>query len=104
MSNPNMAYHLTMTLDGWFNSRMESVYSWNIIFPSRKVILLRADNLSEVSHTGKICQVHDACLQHHNGFCDGASTCTKPHQASASTGHLFQSQSSAFGFSQEACP
>lgn len=53
MSNPNMAYHLTLTLDGWSNSRMESVYSWNIIFPSRKVILLRADNLSEVSHTGE---------------------------------------------------
>ncbi|KAL0022721.1 hypothetical protein WJX77_006521 [Trebouxia sp. C0004] len=51
-----------------------------------------------------VIEVHDACLQHHNGFCDGASTCTKPHQASASTGHLFQSQSSAFGFSQEACP
>ena len=53
MTNSNMAYHLTLTLDGWSNSRMESVYSWNIIFPSRKVIMLRADNLSDVSHTGE---------------------------------------------------
>ncbi|KAL0022627.1 hypothetical protein WJX77_011464 [Trebouxia sp. C0004] len=53
MTNSNMAYHLTLTLDGWSNSKMESVYSWNIIFPSRKVILLRADNLSDVSHTGE---------------------------------------------------
>ncbi|DBB09009.1 TPA: hypothetical protein ACH3X3_007637 [Trebouxia sp. C0006] len=48
-----MAYHLTLTLDGWSNDRMESIYSWNIIFPSRKVILLRADDLSSISHTGE---------------------------------------------------
>ena len=48
-----LAYHLTLSLDGWSNSRMESVYSWNVIFPSRRVILLKADNLSEISHTGE---------------------------------------------------
>jgi len=48
-----MAYHLTLTLDGWSNDRMESIYSWNIIFPNRKVILLRADDLSSISHTGE---------------------------------------------------
>jgi len=48
-----MAYHLTLTLDGWSNARMESIYSWNIIFPSRKVILLKADNLSSISHSGE---------------------------------------------------
>ena len=32
---------------------MESIYSWNVAFPSRRVILLKADELSEVSHTGE---------------------------------------------------
>ena len=53
MGDDAVAYHLTLTLDGWSNARMESVYSCNVIFPSRRVILLRADDLSEISHTGK---------------------------------------------------
>ena len=53
MRDVNRAYHLSLTLDGWSNDRMESIYSWNVIFPDRKVILLRADDLSEVSHTGE---------------------------------------------------
>ncbi len=28
----HVAQHLTLTLDGWSNARMESIYSWNIIF------------------------------------------------------------------------
>ena len=70
MADDSMAYHLTLTLDGWSNARMESVYSWNIIFPSRKVILLRADDLSGVSHTGEelsgrdfYCCMHDIELE-----------------------------------------
>lgn len=36
-----LARHLTLTLDGWFNARMESIHSFNIIFPDRRVILLK---------------------------------------------------------------
>ncbi|DBA83068.1 TPA: hypothetical protein ACH3X1_006836 [Trebouxia sp. C0004] len=46
-------YHLTLTLDGWSNDRVESIYSWNIIFPNRRVILLKADDLSSMAHTGE---------------------------------------------------
>ena len=53
MRNAALAYHLTLTLDGWSNRMMESIYSWNVAFPSRRVILLKADELSEVSHTGE---------------------------------------------------
>ena len=53
MQNEALAYHLTLTLDGWSNRRMESIYSWNVAFPSRRVILLKADDLSEVSHNGE---------------------------------------------------
>ncbi len=53
MLNDDMSYHLTLTLDGWSNSRMESVYSWNVIFPNRCVILLRADDLSAIKHSGE---------------------------------------------------
>ncbi|DBB03110.1 TPA: hypothetical protein ACH3X1_013420 [Trebouxia sp. C0004] len=52
MGDDSIAFHATVTLDGWSNSRMESVYSWNVIFPSRRVILLRADDLSAVTHSG----------------------------------------------------
>ena len=53
LQDDSTAYHLTLTIDGWSNARMESVYSWNIIFPDRRVILLRADDLSSISHTGE---------------------------------------------------
>ena len=33
---------------------MESIYSWNVIFPSHCVILLGADDLSDVSHSGEM--------------------------------------------------
>ena len=49
----SIAYHLTLSLDGWSNARMESIYSWNIIFPDRRVMLLRSDDLSSISHTGE---------------------------------------------------
>ncbi|DBA94917.1 TPA: hypothetical protein ACH3X1_002448 [Trebouxia sp. C0004] len=52
MLDDSMAYHLTLSLDGWSNSRMESIYSWNIVFPDRRVMLLRSDDLSSMSHTG----------------------------------------------------
>ena len=48
-----IAYHLTLTLDAWSNDRMESIYSWNIIFPDRRVILLKSDDLSSISHSGE---------------------------------------------------
>jgi len=48
-----IAYHLTLTLDGWSNDRMESIYFWNIIFPDRRVILLKADDLSSMAHRGE---------------------------------------------------
>lgn len=53
LMDDTIAYHLTLTLDGWSNDRMESIYSWNIIFPDRRVILLRSDDLSEISHSGE---------------------------------------------------
>ncbi|DBB02777.1 TPA: Potassium transporter, variant 3 [Trebouxia sp. C0004] len=52
MLDDSMAYHLTLSLDGWSNSRMKSIYSWNIVFPDRRVMLLRSDDLSSMSHTG----------------------------------------------------
>ena len=54
MSNDERAYHQTLTMDGWSTRIMESIYSWNVAFPSRRVILLKADNLSEISHTGEV--------------------------------------------------
>ncbi|KAL0027813.1 hypothetical protein WJX77_007778 [Trebouxia sp. C0004] len=52
MQNTQMAYHLTLTLYGWSNARMESIYSWNVIFPTRKVMLLKAQDLSTMVHFG----------------------------------------------------
>jgi len=66
MNNEDMSYHLTLTLDGWSNSRMESVYSWNVIFPNRRVILLRADDLSLMSHSGdNLSGKHTLCCAFH---------------------------------------
>ncbi|KAL0019152.1 hypothetical protein WJX77_011765 [Trebouxia sp. C0004] len=53
LQDDTIAYHLTLTLDGWSNDRMESIYSWNIIFPDRRVILLKADDLSRLAHKGE---------------------------------------------------
>ena len=39
LADDNVAKHLTLTLDGWSNARMESIYSFNIIFPDRRMIL-----------------------------------------------------------------
>ena len=52
MQDDSVAYHLTLSLDGWSNSRMESIYFWNIVFPDRRVMLLRSDDVSSMSHTG----------------------------------------------------
>lgn len=54
MEDERIAYSLTLTWDAWSNARMESVYSWNVIFPNRRVILLGAEDLSDVSHTGEL--------------------------------------------------
>lgn len=51
MNDPHVAYALTFTFDGWSNARMESIYSWNVIFPNHRVILLKAEDLSDTSHT-----------------------------------------------------
>ena len=60
--NAAMAYHLTLSIDGWSNHRMESIYAWNVIFPSRRTILLRTDDLSSMSHTGENLACHYAQL------------------------------------------
>ena len=33
---------------------MESIYSCNVIFPNRRVIPLKAEDLSDTSHTGEL--------------------------------------------------
>ncbi|DBA98344.1 TPA: hypothetical protein ACH3X1_001260 [Trebouxia sp. C0004] len=50
---PNLARHLTLTLDGWSNARIESIYSFNIIFPDRRMILLKSEDLSTITHSGE---------------------------------------------------
>ncbi len=49
----NLAKHLTLTLDGWSDARMESVYSCTIIFPNWRTILLKSEDLSSTTHSGK---------------------------------------------------
>lgn len=51
-TNEILARHLTLTIDGWSNARMESIYSFNIIFPNRRVILLKSEDLSTTTHSG----------------------------------------------------
>lgn len=53
LADDNLARHLTLTLDGWSNARMESVYSFNIIFPDRRVILLKSEDPSSTTHSGE---------------------------------------------------
>ena len=53
LADDNLARHLTMTLDGWSNARMESIYAFNIIFPDRRVILLKSEDLSTTTHSGQ---------------------------------------------------
>lgn len=53
LADDNLGRHLTMALDGWSNARMESVYAFNIIFPDRRVILLKSEDLSTTTHSGQ---------------------------------------------------
>lgn len=53
-----MAYHLTLTLDGWSNDRMESIYSWNIIFPVAKSFYSELMTCLPSHTQGKVYQVH----------------------------------------------
>ena len=53
LTDPKLAKHLTLTLDGWSNARMESIYSFNIIFPDRRVILVKSEDLSLATHSGQ---------------------------------------------------
>ncbi len=53
LSDPHLAQHLTFTLDGWSNDRMESIYSFNIVFPDRRAILLESRDLSDMTHSGQ---------------------------------------------------
>ena len=53
LADANLARHLTLTLDGWSNARMESIYSFNIIFPDRRMILLKSEDLSTTTHSGE---------------------------------------------------
>ena len=46
-----LAKHLTLNLDGWSNARMESIYSFNVIFPDRRTILLKSEDLSATTHS-----------------------------------------------------
>jgi len=51
-SDPHLAQQLTFTLVGWSNDRMESIYSFNIVFPYRRAILLESRDLSDMTHSG----------------------------------------------------
>ena len=86
MLDDETAYHLTLTLDGWSNDRMESIYSWNIIFPDRRVILLKADDLSSMAHRGenlaRMCSLHllfvlCSCV---SAYCGLYVDCSLDHQ------------------------
>ena len=50
MKDKTVACHLTFTSDGWSNDRVESIYSFNVIFPERRAILLKALDLSKMVH------------------------------------------------------
>ncbi|KAL0019646.1 hypothetical protein WJX77_008589 [Trebouxia sp. C0004] len=53
LADSKLAQHMTLALDGWSNARMESIYSFNIIFPDRRVILLKANELSSLTHSAE---------------------------------------------------
>jgi hypothetical protein len=46
------ANNITINMDGWSNTRMESWYGCNIITSARKVYVIALDDLSAESHTG----------------------------------------------------
>ncbi|KAL0029083.1 hypothetical protein WJX77_005499 [Trebouxia sp. C0004] len=52
LADDTVAKHLTLNLDGWSNARMESIYSFNVIFPDRRTILLKSEDLSTTTHSG----------------------------------------------------
>lgn len=47
------ASHITLSLDGWSNCRMQSLYAFVAILPGRTLHLLGIDDLSSVSHTAE---------------------------------------------------
>lgn len=53
LADDSLAQHLTLLLDGWSNARMESIYSFNIVFPDRRMILLKSEDLSTTTHSGE---------------------------------------------------
>ena len=53
LSDEKLAIHLTLSLDGWSNTRMESVYSFDVVFADRKVILYKAEELSVTTHSAE---------------------------------------------------
>lgn len=44
---------ITITVDGWSNLRMDSIYACLAITPDRRCHMLSAEDLSAESHTGK---------------------------------------------------
>ncbi|DBB01731.1 TPA: hypothetical protein ACH3X1_000355 [Trebouxia sp. C0004] len=52
LADDTVVKHLTLNLDGWSNARMESIYSFNVIFPDRRTILLKSEDLSTTTHSG----------------------------------------------------
>ena len=53
LADDSLAQHLTLLLDGWSNARMESIYSFNVVFPDRRMILLKSEDLSTTTHSGE---------------------------------------------------
>ncbi|KAK9786171.1 hypothetical protein WJX73_009138 [Symbiochloris irregularis] len=47
------AEHITITLDGWSNIRMQSVYTVLAILPDRTSMMLQSLDFSQVKHTGQ---------------------------------------------------
>ena len=62
LADSKLAQHMTLALDGWSNARMESIYSFNIIFPDRRVSLLKADELSSLTHSAENIAGASECL------------------------------------------
>lgn len=67
LKDPSLAQHLTLALDGWSNALMESIYSFNVVFPDRRTILLKTMDLSDLTHSGEnlggICCCHAESAQ-----------------------------------------
>jgi hypothetical protein len=45
--------NMTMTLDGWTNCCMHSIYAFMIILSDRSTLLLDSLDLSDISHTAR---------------------------------------------------